>query len=161
MLLFGAKAVQRQLPQERKVCPTCLSVTEHTVIDHDTRFTLYFIPLFSLKREVAYTCSQCGDSHVISYDEYRASHPETEPVETRQQGGAGNLRANARKPESARDKARAILEGRVVNGEVKTSLPLSANLTPDRILRWMWIAFLAILLIAAAILAVLVYALWR
>ena len=161
MLFFGTKAVQKELPQERKVCPTCLSVTEHTVTEHDTRFTLYFVPLFSLKREVIYTCSQCGDSHVVSYDEYRAAHPEAEPVGGKQQGGASETRGNAKKAVSTREKARAILEGRVVNGEVRTSLPFSAKFSADRIIKWMWITFAAIVLFAATLLILLFYILSR
>ncbi|MBM4422637.1 MAG: zinc-ribbon domain-containing protein [Chloroflexi bacterium] len=154
IFLFGAKTAQKQLPPERKVCPNCLSVTEHAVTEHDTRLTLYFIPLISLKREIIYTCSQCGDSHIVSYDEYQAAHAETEAIG--QKEGGKESAASGKQPKSARDKARAILEGRVVNGEIKTSLPFSAKFSSDRILKWMWIAFAAILL-AAAILLILLF----
>ncbi|MBI3242701.1 MAG: hypothetical protein HYZ49_10455 [Chloroflexi bacterium] len=43
MLFFGTKQVQRPLPNQQKVCPVCLSVTEHTVTESGTYFTLYFV----------------------------------------------------------------------------------------------------------------------
>ncbi len=162
IFFFGTKAVQRPLPPEWKVCPTCLSVTQHAVVDHDTRFALYFIPLFSVKREVGYTCTQCGDTHTITYSEYQAAHPDAARVSESPQRTTSNADPRsadrARKPETKREKARTILEGKIVDSEVKTYLPFTASFTLDRLIKWLWIAF-GVILLAAAILLIILFSL--
>src|SRR5574341_572635 len=154
IFLFGSKTVQRELPPERKVCPTCLSVTDHAVVDHDTRFTLYFIPLFSIKRDVAYTCLRCGDTHTIPYSEYQAAHPDAEAVREASDRGTSTTHAKrgGKKQDGAREKARAVLEGKLIDGEIKTYAPFRMKFTSDNLVKWMWIAFALIALVAVALL---------
>jgi hypothetical protein len=145
MLLFGTKPIQRELPQERKVCPNCFEVTDHTVIDDDLRFTVYFIPLFSLRRQVIYTCAKCGDSHVMPYAEYEAAHLVSQPTAETKQGS----------PKSNREKAQTILEGKVVGDQINTSLPWSAWFNFDNILKWLYIAFGIVIVVALILLIAL------
>ncbi len=154
--LFGTKQRQTELPPEHKVCPTCMSVTPHTVIDYDTRFTLYFIPLFSVKREVVYRCTVCGDSHSIPYEEYvlHAAH-EAPGGEAPEAAPAGKRRGPT--PDSAREKARLILEGRVVNGKAENlRVPFKIAITARHIQIALWIAF-AVVAVATAILLAILY----
>lgn len=154
IFVFGTKAYQKELPSERKVCPNCLSVTEHRVVEANTRMTLYFIPLFSVKREVTYTCLACGDSHTVDYAEYEAGHQEAQPVaeKSAQQSGP----APKAKPRTTQEKARAILEGRIVGDEIKTSKPLSASLSSDQILKYFYIALAIVAILSIALIALLV-----
>lgn len=151
MLLFGTKPIQRALPAERQVCPTCLSVTEHTVVENDLRFTLYLIPLFSIRHEVVYTCSQCGESHVVPYAEYLSAHPgHGSPPE-------GDAPAGARKKaKSKRARARVVLQGKVIGDQIRTSLPLSASFNSDNILKWLYLA-LTVIGIAAGVIVTVLY----
>lgn len=162
MLFFGTKRSQRELPPERKVCPNCMSVTEHTVTDYNTRFTLYFIPLFSLKREVIYRCERCGDYHAVPYDEYEAQHPapEPEPASPPAPADAAPAGAGSRaKPQSPAEKARLILEGKVVNGKVENlRLPFTIKVTSRHIVIALWVIF-AVTLLASAAFVVLLFSL--
>ena len=148
MLLFGTKPIQRELPAERQVCPTCLSVTEHTVVENDLRFTLYFIPLFSVRHEVVYTCAQCRESHVVPYAEYLSAHPG-------QVSGGDVSPSSGKKAKSKRAKARVVLQGKMVGDEIWTSLPLSASFNSANILKWLYLVLIVIAIAAAVTVAVL------
>lgn len=145
MLLFGTKPIQRELPQERKVCPNCFEVTDHTLLDDDLRFTLYFIPLFSIRRQVIYTCAKCGDTHVMPYAEYAAAHRVTESADKTKSSPLKSKRRNAQ----------TILEGKVVGGQVNTSLPWSAQFNLDNLLKWLYLAWGVIMVVALALLVTL------
>ena len=151
--VFGAKTIQRECPPEQKVCPSCLSVTEHTVIEHDTWLTFYFIPLFSIKREVVYTCTQCADTYTIPYREYQAAQPKAAPMP--EETTPLNRNSGPSPKAKASRKGRVILEGKVVGGEVKTYLPLSARFSSEQILKWLWLAFALIALVAIILIIVL------
>ena len=151
MVFFGTKQVQRPLPGQHKVCPVCLSVTEHTVTENGTYFTLYFIPLFPLKREVVYTCNQCGESYAVPYDEYQAEHAPEEAkkhAHSNTEGGAG------KQSKSTRDKARLILEGKVVNGKVK-DLRIPFQISSRHIYLGLWVTLGLVTLVAAALIILL------
>jgi zinc-ribbon family len=153
MVFFGTKVIEKQLPPESKVCPNCLSVTEHTVVEQDTRVTLYFIPLFSVKRVVNYTCQKCGDVHTADLSQYERPDANGEPVDgepTQPTGNAGKANAN-----TTREKARTILEGRIFGDEVRTGLPLAARFSSDQILKYFYIALLVIALISVSIIALI------
>ncbi|MBI5713989.1 MAG: zinc-ribbon domain-containing protein [Chloroflexi bacterium] len=152
MIFFGTKVVQNKLPSERKVCPTCMSVTEHDVVDVDTRFTLYFIPLFSVKREAIYRCLTCGDAHTVPYEEYEGRQEEAAVPDIKwkidtpeDEPDAGN------KNKTKKEKARVILEGKVVNGKAE-NLRVPLNLESLPILRYLWIGFGLVALLAIGIL---------
>ena len=157
IFLFGTKVIQKQLPSEQKVCPNCISVTDHTVVEHDTRLTFYFIPLLSVKREVTYTCLTCGDSHTVDFAEYESAHQEAQPVSEKTTRPAGP--APKVTPSTNREKARAILEGKIVGDQIKTRRPLRANFSSDQLLKYFYIAFAVVAVIAITLLAILLVAL--
>lgn len=156
MIFFGTKVVQNKLPSERKVCPNCMSVTEHDVVDVDTRFTLYFIPLFSVKREAIYRCLTCGDTHTVPFEEYEGRQEEaampdvkwkdTTPQDEPDAGG---------KAKTKKEKARVILEGKVVNGKAE-NLRVPLNIDSIPVARYLWIAF-GILAVTAIAILILVF----
>lgn len=154
MIFFGTKTVQTPLPSERQVCPNCMSVTNHAVAENALRFTLYFIPVFTIRREVIYTCSQCGDSHVMLYDDYLAAHASQPPAPAEEQvtGPAA----------PAAPKGAVTLEGRVVGDEIRTRRPLSAHVNADTGLKALYV-FFALLGIAAVLLfaALLLFSSYR
>jgi len=123
-----------------------MSVTEHAVIEQDVRFTIYFIPLFSIRHEVVYTCKQCGDSHVVLYEDYLNTHPnaQTNPPPT------------AQSTKTKREKAQVILEGKVVGDEIKTSLPWQTKINGDAILKWLYLSLAAVLILSVILIVVLV-----
>lgn len=147
MIFFGSKVVQHELPPEQHVCPNCLSVTSHTVTEYDTRFTLYFIPLFSVKRDILFRCEQCGDSHLIPYSEYQAAHTHAEAA------GGGPKPERKKKISQA---AEAILVGKVVNGKVEElRSPFKLNLSPRAIHFSLWIALIVTVILTTLLLSLL------
>jgi len=156
MIFFGSKVVQHELPPEQHICPNCLSMTEHAITEFDTRFTLYFIPLFSIKRDILFRCTRCGDSHLIPYDEYLASH-----AANRAEAGAaaGEPKSERKKkPAPAHKAADAVLEGKVVNGKVESlrqPFKLSRELNAQTIQRGLWLAFSVVALLTILLLILL------
>jgi hypothetical protein len=148
MIFFGTKVFQKQLPSESKVCPNCLSVTEHTVVEQDTRFTFYFIPLFSIKRSVTYTCLTCGDVYHVETSENQAPETTSQPVagQAAPRAGSGGAASSA----TTREKARTILEGKIIGDEIKTRLPLSTQFSFDHILKYLYVALLVIAIVAVS-----------
>lgn len=154
--LFGTKVVQRRLPAEHKVCPTCLSVTQHAVTEHDTRFTLYFVPLFSIKRDIVYLCARCGDSHVVPYAEYEAWR---QGVVERDEPQAPSAPAVGRGSslQTARDKARLILDGKVAGRKAeRPRAPFAIRITGRQLYLSLWVAFGLIVSASIALLIVLI-----
>jgi hypothetical protein len=156
MIFFGTKVVQNKLPSERKVCPTCMSVTEHDVVDIDTRFTLYFIPLFSIKREAIYRCLTCGDTHTVPFEEYESRHEEAAIPDIKWKDSTPQDEPDTSgKTKTKKEKARVILEGTVVNGKAENlRAPFDIDSIP--VMRYLWIAFGLVSLLAISIL-ILVY----
>ena len=139
--------------RSQKVCPVCLSVTEHTVTESDTYLTLYFIPLFPVKRDVIFTCSRCGESYTVPYAEYQAEHATSEEGKEHNHSTAES-KSGGKTPKSTRDKAKVILEGRVVNGKVENlRLPFSFN--SRHLIIGLWVTFGFIVLIAVLLFLVL------
>jgi len=162
MIFFGTKVVQNKLPSERKVCPTCMSVTEHDVVDMDTRFTLYFIPLFSVKREAIYRCLTCGDTHTVPFEEYQGRHEEAAPPDVKWKISTppDEAEIDGDKTKTTKEKARVILEGKVINGKAE-NLRVPFNLESLPLLRYLWIAFGLVALLAIAILILVIRLLTR
>jgi hypothetical protein len=149
MLMIGLKPVQRPLPGERQVCPRCMDVTDHALVEREQQVMFYFIPLFSIRHEVVYTCQQCGDAHVILFEDYLHNHPKPQtPLGASESGPAG-----AKPPH---EKPHVTLNGKVVDGEVNTSLPWRAKINADGILKWLYISFAAILVVAVIMVLVLI-----
>jgi hypothetical protein len=126
-----------------------MSVTEHAVIEQDVRFTIYFIPLFSIRREVIYTCKQCGDSHVVLYEDYLNTHPNAQATPPPADPAAEGTK-------SKREKAQVILEGKVVGDEIKTWLPWQSKVNSDAILKWLYLGLAAVVVLAIILIVVLI-----
>lgn len=152
MLFFGSKQIQRPLPGQQKVCPVCLSVTEHTVTENGTYFTIYFIPLFPVKRDVVFTCNRCGESYTVPYAEYQAEHTPAE--ENGERDTTAENRIGGKVPKSTRDKAKVILEGKVINGKVE-NLRVPFNISSRQVMLGLWAVLGLIVLLAAILLIVL------
>lgn len=133
IFLFSTKAEQTPLPNESKVCPNCMAVTNHTVIEVNTRFAVYLIPLFSIKREVVYHCDRCGDTHIVEYADYEAS-----VIDQSTPGVANDA--------TVRQKAAAVLKGKVA---AQNPPPPDLPSPPiDRLLSGLWIALALIAILA-------------
>ena len=65
-LLFGFKTILRALPQRPATCQFCHSFVPHFLEERATRFTLFFIPIFTTSRKYQITCSNCGQVSTIS-----------------------------------------------------------------------------------------------
>jgi hypothetical protein len=72
LLLFGFKTVHKSLPGRHASCQYCRSFVHHTLAERATKFTLFFIPLFTVSRKFQITCSNCGYISSISARERRA-----------------------------------------------------------------------------------------
>jgi hypothetical protein len=132
--MFGLKTIQEPLANERRVCPNCLGITDHTVIKHAQQVTLYFIPVFTIRPQVVYTCQKCGASHTITYSDYLETQPQ------------------ASQPQP---KAKVTLNGKLVGDEINTSLPFLARLNSDAFLKWAYIALAGLTLVAVVVVVIL------
>lgn len=65
-LLFGLKTVTKELPGRLASCQYCHAHAHHHLEQRSTRFTLFFIPLFTTSRSYRITCSSCGRMSSIS-----------------------------------------------------------------------------------------------
>jgi hypothetical protein len=66
LLLFGLKTVLRPLPGRAATCQACGSFVHHHLEERATKFTLFFIPVFTTSRSYRITCSNCGQMSVIN-----------------------------------------------------------------------------------------------
>jgi hypothetical protein len=66
LILFGFKTVQKLLPGRSATCPYCRAFAHQHVEERATRFTLFFIPLFTTSRSYRITCANCGASSVVN-----------------------------------------------------------------------------------------------
>ena len=65
-LLFGLKTVTKELPGRAASCQYCHAYAHHHLEERSTRFTLFFIPVFTTSRSYRITCSNCGRTSSIS-----------------------------------------------------------------------------------------------
>ncbi|GAA1263064.1 zinc-ribbon domain-containing protein [Arthrobacter pascens] len=66
ILLFGLKTVLRPLPGRSATCQSCGLFFHHHLEERSTKFTLFFIPVFTTSRSYRITCSNCGQMSTIS-----------------------------------------------------------------------------------------------
>lgn len=66
LLLFGFKTIRRALPGRAGTCQYCRSFVHHQFEERATKFTLFFIPLFTTSRSFRITCSNCGQMSKIT-----------------------------------------------------------------------------------------------
>ena len=66
LLLFGFKTVLKALPGKPATCQYCRSFAHHRLEERATKFTLFFIPIFTMSRSYRITCSNCGQRSSLS-----------------------------------------------------------------------------------------------
>lgn len=71
-ILFGLKTALRALPGRAATCERCRSFVHHRLEERATKFTLFFIPVFTTSRSYSITCSNCGQVSSISARQAKA-----------------------------------------------------------------------------------------
>jgi hypothetical protein len=66
LLLFGLKTVLRALPGRHSACRYCGQYVEQYLEERASKFTLFFIPVFTMSRAYRITCSNCGQQSSLS-----------------------------------------------------------------------------------------------
>jgi transcription elongation factor Elf1 len=64
-LLFGLKTVLNELPGRPATCQRCGQFVHHRLQQRATKFTLFFIPVFTTSKSYRITCSNCGQTSAI------------------------------------------------------------------------------------------------
>lgn len=72
LLLFGFKTVLTALPGKPATCQNCRAFVHHRLEERATKFTLFFIPVFTTSRSYQISCTNCGYVSSISAREMRA-----------------------------------------------------------------------------------------
>ena len=65
-ILFGFSTKVTDLPSRAATCQYCGAFAQHYLEERATRFTLFFIPVFTTSRSYQITCSNCGRRSQIS-----------------------------------------------------------------------------------------------
>ncbi|WP_457973607.1 zinc-ribbon domain-containing protein [Arthrobacter sp. D1-17] len=73
--LFGLSTKLKALPSRPATCQYCGAFTQHYLEERATRFTLFFIPVFTTSRSYQITCSNCGQRSRINSRQKRALVP--------------------------------------------------------------------------------------
>jgi hypothetical protein len=71
-ILFGLKTAVHALPGREAMCQHCRSFVHHHLEERATKFTLFFIPVFTTSRSYRITCSNCGQMSSISARQAKA-----------------------------------------------------------------------------------------
>ncbi|WP_144674530.1 zinc-ribbon domain-containing protein [Arthrobacter sp. U41] len=71
-LLFGLKTVLNELPGRPATCQYCGQFVHHRLQEHATKFTLFFIPVFTTSKTYRTACSNCGQTSVIKSRQKKA-----------------------------------------------------------------------------------------
>lgn len=66
LVIFGVSVSEDVLGVLRYVCETCGNVAAHRVMRRRRRFTLFFIPLFSVGTSYSDTCTWCARTRELS-----------------------------------------------------------------------------------------------
>jgi ribosomal protein L44E len=71
-LLFGFKTVFRILGSRPGTCQYCHQYAQHRVEERATKFTLFFIPLLTIRRSYSLRCGNCGQTTALSREQKNA-----------------------------------------------------------------------------------------
>lgn len=94
ILLFGTTARERLLAVVSFVCGHCHNPAAQRVIERATKFSLFFIPLFTISRSYYVECTFCGMTTRIDKaqaDRYVAFSAENPVDSTPPAGSAGSV----------------------------------------------------------------------
>ena len=69
LVIFGISMSEDVLGDVRYVCETCGQEAAHRVLRRRRRFTLFFIPLFSVGTRYADVCTWCARTRELSQDQ--------------------------------------------------------------------------------------------
>lgn len=64
--IFGLSTKLKALPSQPATCQYCGVFGQHRLEERATRFTLFFIPVFTTARSYQITCSNCGQRTSIN-----------------------------------------------------------------------------------------------
>ncbi|HSN37283.1 MAG TPA: zinc-ribbon domain-containing protein [Arthrobacter sp.] len=71
-LLFGLKTVLNDLPGRQATCQNCGQFVHHHLQERATKFTLFFIPVFTTSKKYRISCSNCGQTSAINSRQRKA-----------------------------------------------------------------------------------------
>ena len=71
-LLFGLKTVLNNLPGRPATCQYCGRFVQHQLQERATKFTMFFIPIFTTSRTYRISCSNCGQASAINSRQKKA-----------------------------------------------------------------------------------------
>ncbi|GAP55359.1 hypothetical protein AHiyo6_19240 [Arthrobacter sp. Hiyo6] len=66
LILFGVRTVLRALPGRATTCRRCGLFVEHLLEERATKFSVFFIPIFTLSKDYRITCTNCGERSALS-----------------------------------------------------------------------------------------------
>ena len=64
-LLFGLKTTLHDLPGRMVTCQYCGRFVHHHLQERATKFTLFFIPVFTTSTTFNISCSNCGEISTV------------------------------------------------------------------------------------------------
>ena len=79
MLIIGLGVTETLLATLVFVCETCGNHAAHQLIKQSRKFSLFFIPLFSIGTKYVDTCSACGRSIEVSKDDAETAAQQVGP----------------------------------------------------------------------------------
>lgn len=71
-LLVGLKTVLKDLPGRPATCQYCGRLVHHQLQERATKFTLFFIPIFTTSRTYRIACTNCGQTASINSRQKKA-----------------------------------------------------------------------------------------
>lgn len=72
LILFGFKTVLRPLFSRPGTCRYCHQHAEQRLEERATKFTLFFIPVFTTRKRYQISCSYCGGRTEVSRQQKEA-----------------------------------------------------------------------------------------
>ncbi len=69
LLIFGAMPRERVLTTVTFVCEYCRTPATQDVVESATRFSAFFIPLFTVSRRYFVACSHCGGTTELTAEQ--------------------------------------------------------------------------------------------
>ncbi|MFQ5408309.1 MAG: hypothetical protein ACE5FI_07820 [Anaerolineales bacterium] len=73
----------RQVHHESRslICPTCVELTEHSIVEEVQQKTLLGIPFRTGSHQAVFVCSECSEIHSIPWHDYLAGEGPVSPSE--------------------------------------------------------------------------------
>ncbi|MFJ6279549.1 zinc-ribbon domain-containing protein [Arthrobacter subterraneus] len=71
-ILFGFKTAVKELFRRQAVCRNCGQNASQRVDERASKFTVFFIPVFTTSRRYSRTCAYCGITSELSRSEKNA-----------------------------------------------------------------------------------------